>query len=212
MRKGEGNRKRKCKNCNAEKRANEGFIAGVNFVCDFECANKLAIKARNKQREKTSIKAKQAQAESEKAANKQHRERRKEVKPLKYWQDRYQDLVNQYVVHVRDKDKPCCTCGTTAPDIKYDAGHYRTRKACPELRYDLFNIHKQCSVNCNQYGSGMRAEYRDFITAVYGSEKLDWLNGKHEPLKVKFPHWSDYEAEIIRYRKILRDAGLKPCN
>lgn len=146
-----------------------------------------------------------------KESNKAHRERKKDVKPLKYWQDKLQAVVNQWIVHVRDKEKPCCTCGANSPDIKYDAGHYRSRGACPELRYELFNIHKQCSVNCNQYGSGMRAEYRDFITAVYGAGKLEWLDGNHPPLKQRFPHWSDYEAEILRYRKMLRDAGFKPC-
>lgn len=211
MIKGDGNRKRKCKSCENKIAACDGFIVGVNFVCSKQCAFGLANKALNKSRDKQKQKAKQAQAEIKKKENKRHSERKKDIKPTKEWQDKLQKLVNQFVVHVRDKDKPCCTCGTTAPDIKYDAGHYRTRKAAPELRYELTNIHIQCSQQCNVFGSGMRSEYRDFITGVYGSDHLEWLDGKHDSLKVKFPHWSDYENEIKRYRKLLRDNGVTPC-
>lgn len=210
MIKAEGNRKRKCKNCGDKIPAHDGFICGVNFVCNAGCAYELAMKALEKSTAKQKAKARQSQVLEQKKANKKQRERRNEVKPIKYWQDKLQALVNQYVVHVRDKDKPCCTCGTTSPDIKYDAGHYRTRKAAPELRYELTNIHIQCSLQCNQYGSGMRSEYRDFIKAVYGDEHLDWLDGKHKSLKEQFPHWSDYEAEIKRYRNLLRDNGITP--
>ena len=211
MIKGEGNRKRKCKNCERQDRAKEGFVVGVNWVCSKECAFELGNKALNKARERQKQKDKQVQAKIKRKASENNRKRKKDVKPLKEWQDKLQKLVNQYVVHVRDKDKPCCTCGTTAPDIKYDAGHYRTRKAAPELRYELTNIHIQCSQQCNVFGSGMRAEYREFIKGVYGSDHLEWLDGKHPSLKDRFPHWSDYEREIVRYRGLLRENGIKPC-
>lgn len=124
--------------------------------------------------------------------------------------DKLQDLVNQYVVQVRDFDKPCCTCGATSQSVQYAAGHYRSRGACQELRFNLLNIHKQCNVKCNKYGSGMRSEYRDFIVETYGQEKLDWLDGSHEKLKVQLPDSESIDAEIARYRKLLREAGIKP--
>lgn len=211
MIKAEGNRNRKCKCCEKKLRSHDGYIVGVNFVCSRECASGLAIKALEKQRERQKVKSKQLQAIKTKEANKRHSERKNEVKPIKYWQDKLQNLVNQYVTDVRDKDKPCCTCGTTNPDIKYDAGHYRTRAAAPFLRYELKNIHKQCSVQCNQYGSGMRAEYREFIKSVHGEDVLEWLDSDNHPsLKEMFQHWTDYDKEIKRYRKLLRDNGVKP--
>lgn len=124
--------------------------------------------------------------------------------------DKLQDLVNQYVVQVRDVDKPCCTCGTTSQSVQYAAGHYRSRGACQELRFNLFNIHKQCNVKCNKYGSGMRSEYRDFIVETYGQDMLDWLDGSHDKLKAQLPDADAIESEIARYRKLLRDAGVKP--
>lgn len=151
-----------------------------------------------------------------KAAAKQKRkersitmQKRKELMTRTEWYSRLQTLVNQYVIHVRDVGKPCCTCGTEN-NIKYDAGHLFTRKARPDIRFDLFNIHKQCSIQCNQHGSGMRHEYKLFIVDTYGPLELIRLERVGRPLKEQFPNWQDIEAEIIRYRALLRDNGIKP--
>ena len=212
MIKGEGNRKRKCKECETKIPACEGLICGVNFVCSIKCAYKLGNKALRKSRERQSKKAKREHQVREKEATARLRERKKELRPIKWWQDKLQRVVNYYVVHIRDADKPCCTCGTDSPSIKYDAGHYRTRAAAPELRYELTNIHKQCAINCNVYGSGMRTEYRGFIIHHYGLEHLDWLDGKHDSLKEQFETWKDYEREIDRYNKIIKSHGHKPVS
>jgi len=144
-----------------------------------------------------------------KIERKETRQKKKELMTRTEWYNRYQTLVNQYVVHVRDVGKPCCTCGTTN-NIKYDAGHCFTRKARPDIRFDLFNIHKQCSVQCNQHGSGMRHEYKQFIVDTYGPLELIRLERVGRPLKEQFPNWQDIETEIIRYRAVLRDNGIKP--
>ena len=213
MIKGTGNRKRTCKSCGKSKiPASNGYlIANITFVCSFECACQLGNKALEKRRSDERKKEVRRLKESEKAAKKQRTERRKGIQPIKYWQDKLQRLVNQWVVHVRDVGKPCCTCGTDSPSIKYDAGHYRTRAAAPELRYELTNIHKQCSVRCNVHGSGMRKEYQGFIEHHYGKEHLEWLDGVHPALKDTFPDWQAYDAEISKYRKKLRLAGVTPC-
>lgn len=159
-----------------------------------DCAIELAKKKKAKKEEIEAKKDREVQ-----------RQRKKEVKTRKEWFSKLQTEVNYYVLHVRDKGKPCCTCGTTN-DIKYDAGHYRSIGACKELRFELKNIHKQCSVNCNQWGSGMRAEYQEFIRCVYGEETLNWLDGPHKQLKDQFPHWTDIEKEVLRYKKLNREA------
>lgn len=124
--------------------------------------------------------------------------------------DRLQKLVNRYVVHVRDKDKPCYTCGTTNKNIKYDAGHFFTRKARPDIRFELLNIHKQCSVNCNNHGSGMRNEYEKHFIEDYGIDALDELKRRRPMLKVQFPDAESIESEIKKWRKILRENGITP--
>lgn len=156
-----------------------------------------------------------AKAEKEvKQRNKAFKEsvikKKKELKPRTVKLDNLQALINQWVVHVRDKGKPCCTCGTTNQAIKYDAGHMISRGASPELRFELTNIHKQCSQRCNVFGSGKRKEYELFIIEKYGQGHLDWLNGPHKLLKYQYPDNDSINNEILKYRKVLRESGLKP--
>lgn len=207
------NRRKKCKRCGEYHDAESGVQLPAGFFCSKEHAIEHGIEASRKRSERLRARAVRAQAEEAKNAAKRDRERiakRKKELNRSHHLDQLQKLVNQWVVHVRDKDKPCCTCGTTNPFIKYDAGHYRSRGACPEARFILTNIHRQCSVRCNVHGSGMRSEYIDFIRAEYGREHLDWLDGPHQSLKELLPDADAIDAEMARYRKMLRDAGLKP--
>jgi len=135
---------------------------------------------------------------------------KKDSKPRKYWYDKLQILVNQYVLHVRDKDKPCCTCGTTNPDIKYDAGHCFTRGARPDIRFNLYNIHRQCSQECNVFGSGKQSIHKEFIVRNHGNKVFDSLERVQPDLKTQFPNWQDIELEILRYRILLRENDIKP--
>jgi hypothetical protein len=197
------NSKNKCTYCENYKPPNEGIRVPGGFFCNIdhaiEYANAKSIKAKNK---KTKTKAKQER--------KHTKQRKKELMTRSQWYNKLQRLVNQYVTKVRDVGKPCCTCGTTKPGIKYDAGHFFTRASRPDIRFELTNIHLQCSVRCNQHGSGMRNEYEKFIIEKYGQDHLDWLTLEKDSLKVQFPNWQDIEAEIVRYRKLLREHGITP--
>lgn len=202
--------KRKCKLCGEYRSASDGVKAPAGFFCCHDHAIQFAMEKSAKLRERQAAKARRESEAKAKEARKATKARIKELNRPKHL-DQLQALVNQYVLHVRDANKPCCTCGTTNPHIKYDAGHYRSRGACPEARYILTNIHRQCSVRCNVHGSGMRAEYIEFIRAKYGQDHLDWLDGKHPSLKEQLPDSEAIDAEIARYRRMIRDAGLKPA-
>ena len=204
--------KSKCKFCHARKETSEGRKTPVGFFCDIDHAMQYGKLNQDTGRKKLMSVRKKESEEHEKKERKRIKSKLKELKPRKYWLDMLQKLVNQYITKVRDLNKPCCTCGTSSPDIKYDAGHFFTRAARRDLRFELTNIHIQCSVQCNQHGSGMRKEYTDFIISKYGQEHLDWLTdrSKHKDLKEQFPNWQDIEKEIIRYRKLLRDNGVSP--
>lgn len=166
--------------------------------CDVNCMSKHGL-----------AKSKEQQL---KAERKLHIENKKRVKRRSEWLDNLQTLVNQYVVHVRDKDKPCCTCGNSNPNIKYDAGHCFTRGARSDLRFELTNIHKQCSMNCNVHNSGRQGVHKDFIAEKYGLEHLFKLEDRTQwpDLKEVFPDWESIEREIKRYRALLRENGLRP--
>ena len=167
-----GNSQRKCTGCK-DRFPVDGMVSfPVGYFHDIACGIQYANARQAKAR-------KAVVSNEKKAARAAHRADKERVKPRQQWLAQLQTLVNQYVVHVRDKDEPCCTCGTTSRAIKYDAGHYRSRGSCPELRFELTNNHKQCSMFCNLYGSGQRAEYKEFIVAKYGQKHLDWLDGPH---------------------------------
>lgn len=195
------NRRRECKWC---KKYSEEFITvPAGTFCGMDHAIEFA-------NDSTTKKQKRLAAKKHKDDRKIHKADKDRVKKISKWYDQLQTLVNQCVVHVRDKGKACCTCGTTNP-IKYDAGHWQTRGARSELRFNLYNIHKQCNQKCNVYASGAKQEHEEYISSTYGNHVVDWLKSRHHPsLKEVFPHYSDVKKEMARYRKILRDNGLRP--
>ena len=204
------NSQRKCKQCGEYKPAGDGVKTPAWFFCCHAHAVEFAIaKSQAAAKRKATAARKEQQAE-QRAARKENARRKNELNRTAHL-DKLQALVNQCVVNVRDKGQPCCTCGTINPLIKYDCGHFLSRGARPELRFELTNMHRQCSTVCNVYGSGKKAEYTEFIRARYGQEHLDWLNGPHPLLKEQLPDADAIEQEIAKWRKKLREAGLKPC-
>ncbi|MGU9816042.1 recombination protein NinG [Pseudomonas sp. LF135] len=98
-----------------------------------------------------------------------------------------QAAVNEYV-RLRDAHLPCISCDSTPNDndlmtgSRWDAGHYRSVGACPELRFEPLNIHRQC-VKCNRNLSGNAVEYRIRLVLRIGADKVAWIEGPHEARK-----------------------------
>lgn len=116
----------------------------------------------------------------EKAERASLRSRREAIKPRSEWLKQAQVAVNAYI-RERDKDEPCISCGRHHTG-QYHAGHYRTVKAAPELRFNELNIHKQCAP-CNDHLSGNILEYRIRLMKKIGAENVEWLEGPHPPSK-----------------------------
>ena len=107
--------------------------------------------------------------------------------------DKTQRVFNAYV-RLRDSCMPCISCARADEEIdysgvggKWDCGHYKTRGAYPELRFDERNASKQCK-KCNggsgKYSRKARSVKEGFDIGLlerYGQDRLDWLNGPHEP-------------------------------
>lgn len=102
---------------------------------------------------------------------------------LKSRADHLKDTQQAFNAWVRERDAllPCISCGRHHQG-KYDAGHYRTVGSNPALRFEPLNCHKQC-VPCNQHKSGNIVEYRINLVLRIGPEKVQWLEGPHEPQK-----------------------------
>ena len=121
-----------------------------------------------------------AKQEREKANRKDYRERKELMKSRSQWLKEAQAVFNQFI-RERDKNLPCISCGRFHQG-SYDAGHYRSVGAAPELRFNEFNVARQC-VPCNQHKSGNIVEYRINLVKKIGQDKVEWLEGKHEPKK-----------------------------
>lgn len=109
------------------------------------------------------------------------REMRVKAKGRGKWLKEAQNAFNRYI-RLRDKNDPCISCGTIK-DVQYCAGHYLTRGASPELRFNEDNVHKQCNQYCNLQLSGNLVKYRVNLINKIGLEKVESLEGKHEPKK-----------------------------
>lgn len=83
-------------------------------------------------------------------------------------------------IRLRDDKEPCISCQRHHTG-QYHAGHYRSRGAHPELAFNEDNCHKQCA-QCNTYNSGNITDYRINLKIKIGKERLDFIEGYHEPV------------------------------
>lgn len=117
-----------------------------------------------------------------------------------------QAAVNEYV-RLRDAHLPCISCDSTPNDkdlmtgSRWDAGHYRSVGACPELRFEPLNIHRQC-VKCNRNLSGNAVEYRIRLVLRIGAERVTWLEGRHPACKYTV---EEIKAIKAKYRAMTRE-------
>ena len=117
-----------------------------------------------------------------------------------------QAAVNEYV-RLRDAHLPCISCDSTPNDndlmtgSRWDAGHYRSVGACPELRFEPLNIHRQC-VKCNRNLSGNAVEYRIRLVQRIGVEMVAWLEGLHPARKYTV---DEIKAIKATYRAMTRE-------
>lgn len=151
----------------------------------------------------------QADAEKKaKAERAQDKEKLLQLQKLEYFHKLTEKAFNAFI-RARDADKPCISCGRTNAD-KWDAGHYIAVGANRTLRYDEDNVHKQCSRPCNKDKGGNAIEYRKGLVERIGIERVERLEGWHEPRK-----WTreELQAKAAHYRaktKELKDGNSAP--
>ncbi len=169
-------------------------------VCSPKCA--LAIAPANTERARKAI------------AQRDRREIQVRKEKLKSRADHLREAqaaVNEYV-RLRDAHLPCISCDSMPNDndlmtgSRWDAGHYRSVGACPELRFEPLNIHRQC-VKCNRNLSGNAVEYRIRLVQRIGAEKVIWLEGPHEPRKYTVEEIKTIKAEYRAKTRELKRAA-----
>ena len=129
------------------------------------------LEAQQAKKERADAKAARMAAKVERASIKARKEA---IKPRAKWLAECQVIVNK-IVRLRDRHLPCCSCDRPASwDGQWHASHLRSVGAASAVRFNLWNIHKGCSV-CNNHLSGNLAEYLPRIRARIGDDKVDWL-------------------------------------
>lgn len=182
---------RKCRACKVEiPSVKDSLPAQKKGFCDFDCmaAHGLAL-------------ARKAQ---EKAQRAKHRADKERLKTKSDHAKEAQQAFNAWV-RERDSDLPCISCQRHHTG-QYHAGHYRTVGGNPELRFEPLNCHRQCAP-CNSHLSGNLINYRINLIKKIGQEKVDWLEGPHEPKRYTIEDLKEIKAH---YRKKLRE--LKKIN
>jgi len=163
-------------------------------VCSWACG--LAIKDVNQEKARKSL----AQIE-----RKEIKARKEKLKSRADHLRETQVVFNEWI-RLRDAALPCVSCGRHH-EGQYHAGHYRTVGANPELRFEPLNVWKQCAP-CNNHKSGDIVNYRIELVKRIGTDKVDWLEGSHEPKRYTIEELKTIKAKYrAKTRELKREAA-----
>lgn len=179
-------RPKKCRN--AECRAEFVPARPMQIACSPSCA--LAVTRQKQARERKAIQ--QLERREIRAARERLKSRAEHMREA-------QAAFNAYI-RARDAGQPCISCGRHH-EGQYHAGHYLSVGARPELRFEPLNVWKQCAP-CNSYLSGNAVLYRRALVEKLGAERVEWLEGPHEPLRLSI---EDLKTIKAKYRALVRD-------
>lgn len=146
----------------------------------------------------------QKEKKAAKEALKHRQELRKSKEKLKTrsdWMKEAQAVFNAYI-RLRDKDLPCISSGVM--NATWDAGHYRSVGSAPALRFCELNVHKQ-RVHDNQHLHGNLIEYRKRLIDRIGLDKVEWLEGPHEPKKYSIDDLKEIKSKYSRLIKEMKN-------
>lgn len=168
---------------------------GVKFPFGFFCNLDTAMLYVNAQRataaKRQLSKKKRERKEIEKRARAKHRDAKEAIKTDRQLKAEAQVSFNKNV-RLRDYWEGCISCGKSKEDIEeaqgwktggcWDCGHFKTRGAKPQLRFNLYNAHKQCK-SCNG-GSGKFSAKAATVDAQYEANLIDKI-GRDKVIELK---------------------------
>ena len=117
--------------------------------------------------------------------------RKEKLKSRAEYAKEAQAVINRYV-RLRDAHLGCISCNKPASwGGQWHCSHFRSVGAAPHIRYNLWNMHRSCSV-CNNFLSGNIAGYRPKLIEKIGQAKVDWLECNQDIVR----HDIDYLKRI----------------
>jgi len=142
-----------------------------------------------------------AKLERESKADKVHAVKKRKMKDNdKSLREKQAQAAFNAFIRKRDCSLPCISCGRHHTG-QYHAGHYRSRGAHPELRFEELNCHKQCAP-CNNHLSGNISNYRPALIEKLGLVRMKYLEGPHKPKKYTCAELKEIE---LLYKQKLKD-------
>ena len=169
----------------------------------FDCALEYAKRGIAKK-----AKSELAKEKAKKAKN--IRIRKESLKPISKLKREAQSAYNKWI-RARDVNEPCISCGKSRNEVEseqgwkvggcWDAGHFMSRGAKPQLRFNAFNVHKQCK-RCNG-GSGkfsakaatVGKNYEIRLALKIGGDRVELLKNNNE--------FKKYDAEYLKRIKAI---------
>ncbi len=178
---------KKCKNCGDPYEKLPSHPPFRNW-CSVDCAFQIQHKARLR-----AVKRREARFKRDERVK--QKELKESIKPKSKWLKEAQASFNKYI-RLRDYYDPCISCGKSKEEIEkaqgwkiggcWDSGHFKTRGAKGQLRFILFNAHKQCK-SCNAGSSKYSAkaatvgtQYRINLIEKIGAHKVKWLDNNND--------------------------------
>jgi len=150
--------KRKCKEC--KEYVSEFIKLPAGVFCNMDHAIEFA----NAKAKKT----------KEKAFKAETRARKEKAKSVSDWCGDLQAIVNKYV-RLRDAKEGCISCDKPSSwGGQWHCSHYFSRGHSSSLRFNLWNMHKSCSV-CNSHLSGNIEQYTPRLIEKIGDDRYQFL-------------------------------------
>lgn len=193
------NSKKRCLLCKKYFNYELMIKANVGNFCCVDCQVNYGIKNFSKLAEKA----------KKQRERKQKVERKEKKEKLKSKQDHLreaQKVFNQFI-RLRDEKEPCISCGRFH-NGQYHAGHYRTVKAAPSLRFNEDNCHKQCAP-CNNHLSGNQVQYRINLIKKIGIGMVDVLENSNGEFKPTIEEINSIKEEYKAKIKELKQNGIE---
>ena len=187
---------KKCTECKTE------FTPWVStqLVCSPKCGIEYARKKEKKKKEKENRAA--VKELRRKSLKWQHEQTQKAFNKLRVLQEK------QWFKE-RGLEPTCISCGK--PNMDWCCGHFKTRGAQPELRYDPKNTFLQCNRYCNMALSGNiegnknTRGYKQGLIERFGDEGQEILDYLDSPHDIKKWTWQELEELRTEINKKIRE-------
>ena len=170
------NAKKKCRACKEYSPVESGIKVPLGYFCSMLCVVEHGKKG--------------ARTASDKRKRETYAKLRAELKTASEWLADLQKIVNKYV-RLRDIGDGCISCDKPSDwHGQWHASHFYPRGRAASVRFNLWNIHKSCSI-CNDRLSGNLTEYKPRLIEKIGQDRFNAIEAKHRDL-------ASYDIPYIR--------------